>query len=466
MDELSIPEYRIKKIQNRHPKKSNSYYFTLLSKNLLVTFCLFCILLLGYSQKTLAETLIINNVTVIDATGAAPQPGISVQIIDGVIKSIDPIKDVNIPPGSAVIDASGMFLVPGFWDMHVHAHYEFFLPLFIANGVTGVREMWGIDIHHKWRKRIGEKGFISPRFYIASSVIDGDPPRLPGFTVVKNAEQARKEVNGFYALGSDFIKVYDSLSRGAYYAIVDECKELGITFVGHVPRSITPDEAIRAGQKSIEHLFHFEPYVRNNNKNPEDLYQLFKDNDTWSCPTIVVHRNYAYRKDRKELDKDRLVYFPKNLLDWWSYESDPGVRNFSKRQWENYQRFYKNLRKHVTGMNKAGVRILAGTDTNNPYCFPGFSLHDELALLVESGLTPMQALQASTRNAAEFMGKLDIMGTVEEGKVADLVLLRANPLDDISNTTKIEAVIFDGHLYDRKDLDGMLDNAKRAAAPK
>lgn len=446
-------------------KKYYGHYLKLLYKILLVTFVLICILLSGYSQTTHAETLIINNVTVIDATGAAPQPGISVKIIDGVIKSIDSIKGVTIPHGSTVIDASGMFLVPGLWDMHVHAHYEFFLPLFIANGVTGVREMWGIDIHHKWRQRIGEKGFISPRLYIASGVIDGDPPRLPGFTVVKNAEQARKEVNRFYTLGSDFIKVYDSLSRDAYYAIADECKKLGITFVGHVPHSITISEAIRAGQKSIEHLFQFRPYVLNTNKNPEELYQLFRDNGTWSCPTIVVSRNYSYRKDRKELDKDRLVYFPKYLLDWWSYENDPISKNLSKQQWEEDQKYYENLKKYVTGMNKAGVRILAGTDTNNPYCFPGFSLHDELALLVEAGLTPMQALQASTRSAAEFMGKLDTMGTVEEGKIADLVLLRANPLEDIHNTTKIEAVIFAGHLYDRKDLDEMLENAKRAAAP-
>lgn len=446
-------------------KNASAYYLTFLLKYRLAIFYLICMLLLGCGQTSPSESLIINNVTVIDATGAAPQPGRTVKITDGVIKSIQPVKGIIKQSGDTVIDASGMFLMPGFWDMHVHANQEFYLPLFIANGVTGVREMWGRDIHHEWRKRIGEEGFISPRFYIASSIIDGDPPRWPGSTVVNNAEQARKEVNRFYQLGSDFIKVYESLNRDAYYAIVDECKKLGITFVGHVPQSITFPEAISAGQKSIEHLLQFELYVLNNNKNPEELYQMFLENDTWSCPTITVHRNYAYKKDRKELDKDRLVYIPQPLADSWRYDRDPRMKNFSKNQWDAAQRFYENMKKQVTGMNKAGVRILAGTDVSNPYCFPGFSLHDEFALLVEAGLTPMQALQASTRNAAEFMGKLDTMGTVEEGKTADLVLLRANPLEDIHNTTKIEAVIFDGHLYERKDLDEMLENAKRAAAP-
>ena len=188
-------------------KKVSANYFTLLIKNRLAIFCLICMFLSGCGQTTPSESLIIKNVTVIDATGAAPQPGRSVQIVDGVIKSIAPLKDVNIPPGSTVIDASGMFLVPGFWDMHVHANYEFYLPLFIANGVTGVREMWGRDMHLKWRKRFGEKGFICPRLYIASSILDGDPPIWRGSTVVKNTEQAREEVNRFYEQGYDFMKV-------------------------------------------------------------------------------------------------------------------------------------------------------------------------------------------------------------------------------------------------------------------
>jgi imidazolonepropionase-like amidohydrolase len=253
------------------------------------------------------------------------------------------------------------------------------------------------------------------------------------------------------------------LNRAAYFAIADECKKLGFPFVGHVPHSISLPEAITAGQRSIEHLHTLELYFFNKNNKPEELYQLFIDNDTWSCPTLTVHRGLAYRIERKELDKDHMVFFPKRLVDSWSHDKDPRFKDFSKNQWGMLQRIFENQKKYVSGMNKIGVRLLAGTDTSNPYCFAGFSLHDELALLVESGLTPMQALQASTRNAAEFMGKLKKMGTVEEGKIADLVLLRANPLDDIHNTTKIEAVIFDGHLYSRTDLDEMLEKAKRAA---
>ena len=224
-------------------------------------------------QITHADTLLINNVTVIDATGSLPKSGMSVLVADGVIKSIQPVVKITKPAGSTVIDASGMFLIPGLWDMHVHANYGFFLPLFIANGVTGVREMWGRDIHHKWRKRIGEKGFISPRFYIASIIIDGDPPVWPGSIGVKDAEQARKEVDKFYKLGADFIKVYSRLNRPSYFAIADECKKLGIPFAGHVPNSVSAAKASTAGQKSIEHLTGIN--TANNDAKAKELYQLF-----------------------------------------------------------------------------------------------------------------------------------------------------------------------------------------------
>ena len=175
-------------------------------------------------------------------------------------------------------------------------------------------------------------------------------------------------------------------------------------------------------------------------------------------------RNLAYMEERQTLDEDRLEYLPASITRPWNPEIDPRFRDLTEEDREAGRRNFEHSQHLVGEMNRAGVKIIAGTDVLNPFCFPGFSLHDELQLLVESGLSPMEALQAATRNAAEFSGRLDLLGTVQTGKLADLVLLDANPLDNISNTSKISTVILNGRVYDRDSLDDMLKGAKEMAS--
>ena len=195
------------------------------------------------------------------------------------------------------------------------------------------------------------------------------------------------------------------------------------------------------------------------------LFDRLMRNGTWQSPTLTVLRNMAYLRERPELDRERLEYLPVSFTRSWDPANNPYYNGREEDYWLAEHKNFEHSKMLVGEMSRAGVKFIAGTDVLNPYCFPGFSLHDELELLVESGLSPMQALQAATRNAAEFSGKLNVLGTVEEGKIADLVLLDANPLLDITNTTKISTVILNGRAYNREALDAMLEAAKLSNEP-
>ena len=440
-----------------------------------------------------SDVVLLSNVDVIDATGGPIQTGMNVLIEDGLIAAVRQ-ADILIDRGIR-IDGTGRFLIPGLWDMHVHWYAESYLPLFIANGVTGTRQMWGFPMHYEWKSRLASsEEFVSPRTLIASTIIDGPNKIWPGSLSATNASQGREYVRRFHAMGADFIKVYSLLRLDVYLAIADESKQLGIPFAGHVPNAITLEQASDAGQRSVEHISGVAIALSSDQRDiraayydamtPEQrlalrtrildtfdpklmapLFDRLIRNGTWQSPTLTVLRNYAYLRERPELDRERLEYLPVSYTRSWDPANNPYYNGREEDYWLAEHKNFEHSKMLVGEMSRAGVKFIAGTDVLNPYCFPGFSLHDELELLVESGLSPMQALQAATRNAAEFSGKLNVLGTVEEGKIADLVLLDANPLLDITNTTKISTVILNGRAYNREALDAMLEAAKSSNEP-
>ena len=335
---------------------------------------------------------------------------------------------------------------------------------------------------------------------IASPIIDGPKPYWPGSVSVATEAQARQAVDMSKRYGADFIKVYQLLPRDLYFDIADEAKKQGIPFEGHLSVTITAEEGSRAGQKSFEHLVGVLPAVSSRSGEwfklaQEDfaaiqtkgkfeelhdspsgremletyspqkvaaLSEVFKSNGTWQCPTLVLLRMFAYGNEPEFLADPRLKYMPPSMTRSWDpakLDGDRTPQDFAYSRKE----FQKDL-EVVGAMAKAGVGMLAGTDSQNPYTFYGFSLHDELGLLVRAGLTPMQALQASTLNAATFFGMEKDLGTIEQGKIADLVLLDANPLDEIGNTKKIDAVVYGGKPYTRDQLDEMLATVEKLAA--
>lgn len=447
--------------------------------------------------------LVLTHVTLIDMTSAAPKPDMTVIVSGNRIERIGSSRTTPIPKYAQVVDANGRFMIPGLWDMHIHWYEQDYLGLFIANGVTGVRIMSGAPLHYEWRKEIEAGRLLGPRMVIASEIVDGPKPFWPNSISVKNAAEARHAVDQAKQQGADFVKVYTFLPRDAYLAIADESKKQGIAFEGHVPLSVTAEEASRAGQKSIEHMTgvleacsskrdeifnaaqadladeevsqkptFWGPHVEAlrqtqlNTYNPERanaLFASFKNNGTWQCPTLTLLRVLGYGDDPALTRDPRLRYMPPSVRDSW----DP-----SKAYGETPQQFtlakeeFDTERQIVGVMQQSGVGILAGTDTLNPFIYPGFSLHDELEYLVQAGLPPMDALQTATLNPARFLGREKDLGTIETGKLADMVLLYANPLDDIANTKKIWAVVYNGKLYDHQALDQMLSQAEMLAKRK
>jgi imidazolonepropionase-like amidohydrolase len=471
-----------------------------------VLLCLTSVLVAAETQSP-SPPLALTHVTVIDMTGAPAQPGMTVLISGGKITELGPTSRVHPPHDAHVIDATGKFLIPGLWDMHVHWSDSEFLPLFLASGVTGMRIMWGQPVHQEWRRQSKAGLLVAPHLVIASPIIDGPKPLWPGSIGVSTKVEAREAVVRVKQAGADFVKVYSFLPREEYFAIVDEAKTQNIPFAGHVPFSISQEEASRAGQKSFEHLAGLLPAVSSrsdeffqaaqadlaeelstgkptfwgthykairqaeiDNYSPEKaaaLFAVFKQNATWQVPTLTLLRSIAYTDDPAFLNDPRVKYMPRWAQKSWT--PSEALYSYGPRTPEDFAFAKKEFQKDlelVAAMQKAGVGILAGTDTSNPLCMPGFSLHDELTLLVKAGLTPMQALQTATLNPARFNHQEKDLGTIEQGKIADLVLLDANPLDNISNTTKIASVIYSGRLFMRSDLDKMLADVESVASRK
>jgi imidazolonepropionase-like amidohydrolase len=425
--------------------------------------------------------LVVTHATVIDMTGSAPMPEMTVVVQGNRIAEIGKSGEVQIPDDAQVVDGSGKFLIPGLWDMHVHLfnnvsapgtnNKETYFPLFIANGVTGVRDMFtdadDLEIVREWRSEMEAGGLIAPRIAPGSSIIDGVPVYQRNSVGVTNAEEARQAVRTFKAAGAGFIKVYNRLTRESFFAIADEAKEQNIPFAGHVPESVTAVEASNAGQKSIEHLSGMfmacsadEEMRSFSEEMCREVADVFARNNTWNAPTNVVNRS-LYLSDEEGFQNDtRLRYVSAGEAQDWKNLTDtrlrPATREYRESQFQRFLEISKIL-------HEAGVGLLAGSDVGNPYVYAGFSLHDELELYTQAGFTPYEALETATVNPSRYLGMEESVGTIEEGKFADLVLLDANPLADILNTRKISAVIMNGRLFDSATMDKMLADAAAAA---
>ena len=467
---------------------------------------LYFVLLISYVSSAQTNRYILHDINVIDVVKGKVLPHQVVSIEGDRIKDIISLNKYRKDDRDSIISLTGKFLIPGLWDMHTHVwSSDYFFPLFLANGVTGFRDMFGgVQQLQSWRKSILEGNKSFPDLFYSGPIVDGPNPVWPGSVAISNAEQGRKAVDSIKnKLKTDFVKVYSLLSRESFFAIAEECKKLQIDFAGHVPNQVTALEAAKAGMKCQEHLYGIlevasdssalffkvsnavfsgatksslgvdSPYFARterrkmllrtySEKKMKSLANELSTTKTWLCPTLLVNRNIAYMNDSTLANDSRMKYVSSFMKNFWDPKQDR-FRNASREFYEVSRQEFERKLLMIPILQKAGVRLLAGTDTPNPYCIPGFGLHDELFLFAKAGLSPAEALKTATINPAIYFSRENDFGTIDKGKIASMVVLDKNPLEDIRNTTSIHMVILRGSMMDRRQLESMLEKIRSTA---
>jgi imidazolonepropionase-like amidohydrolase len=444
-----------------------------------------------------ARDIAITHVTLIDVSSGESRPDMTVIVTGNRITFVGHSRRIPVSSSREVIDARGRFLIPGLWDMHDHALSDnragYSFPLLIANGVTGIREMGSnipLDDVNRIRHDVESHRILGPRFgALTYRLLDGRGTQFSQAVEVTDPDQARELVRTYKSRGADFMKPYNLLPRDVYLALVDEAGKQRIPVAGHVPFSMTVTEVSDLGQRTIEHNFDVlisasrnedslraklrtqpqvwpvieaEAAATYDEKKARTLFAHLARNGTWSCPTIAFYRYPSLIRDDSALRLDSTMkYVPQSAKDQWHTTFERVAKLFPTAGPGELR--YRMRSRIVAEMHRAGVRILAGTDAGAMYSVHGFSLHDELEAMVAAGLSPLNALRAATINPAKFLGRERDLGTIEKGKLADLVLLDANPLERITNTRKIFAVIADGRYFSREALNGLLARAEGAA---
>lgn len=401
---------------------------------------------------------------------------------------------------SQTIDATGKYVIPGLWDMHVHfrggdeliGENKNLLPLFVANGITGVREAGGdmtTEIF-KWRAEMENGSLIGPMIYTSGPKLDGPRATWAGSIPVVTKEDAVIAIDSLEQMNVDFIKLYDSrVTREAYIWILEEAERRGIRTSGHMPFTVMLEEAVTAGLGSVEHLYYIlkgssteEQQVTDDNINrkasfwgsmttlmdsyseeqAQKAFKMLVDNDTYVTPTMHIGNTLSYLDRDDHSNDEYLNYIGEGIIETYQGRIRSAARASEEfiAMRHRLNTAFKNL---VPKMSTAGVSLLAGSDSgaSNSYTYQGISLHQELAALVDAGLSPIEALKAATINGAKFLRVEDFYGTLAVGKSGDVLVLDANPLEDITNTQKINTLVMKSKTYSSADLKAMLESVRK-----
>lgn len=406
----------------------------------------------------------ITNVTVIDVDSGVERPATTVVTRGGQIVEVG--QSVPIPPQAVQVDGTGHYLVPGLWDMHAHhqATGVESTDLFVANGVTGTRDMGSdLEVILPLRDRISRGEVLGPEIVAAGPILDAAPSDWPFRQRVTDSGEARAAVRALKERGVDFIKVHDHTPREAFFAIAEEAALVGLPFAGHVPSGVSIEEAAASGIRSMEHLSNFQVYMAcaggaaYSLDRCRALFSGLAANRVWQTPTIAFIRNIPDIFSGRPIP--HAEYASDSLLELM--RRNAAASNLSEQALAFVRSSGETSLVVIRDLWASGSGILAGCDG----LVPGFCLHDELRSLTEAGLSPLEALKTATINVARFLGRESTQGAIEVGRRADLVLLAANPLQDIDNIRRVEAVVVRGHLLRKSDIDRIVASHKRSETP-
>ncbi len=455
------------------------------------------------------NALCIENISIIDPeVGLIPDQ--TVIIKDGKIFKVSPSVELKLASENTIVDGKGKFLIPGLWDAHVHfAYIEALAPsmfdLFLGYGITSVRDTGGrMEFVKNWKDRALANPTEAPRVMIAGPLLDGHPNVYDGSDAdhpplsvdLSSVEEVTQKVNELDSLGVDLLKAYEMLSPEQFMKITQLGKEKGLKVTGHVPLSMNVISASNAGLNSMEHMRNLELSCASNSEElfnerqnvlaqdlgetgsqrrtkihdlqrksavenydehkADEVLKVLAKNQTWQIPTMALNTMLTEQYFTKEDWKKSLAYLPEAIESEWK----KGIAMVRDRELSEFDLQYTQWKLKMVGkMHQAKIELMAGTDCPIFFLTPGLSLHEELAVLVRSGLTPLEALKTATFNPAKYFNLEDELGSIKENRWADMVILDANPLENIEHTKQINAVIKQGKLMDRATLDKLLKSA-------
>ena len=445
------------------------------------TAILFVALTILYATAADGASTAFVNVNVIPMTSDTVMYARTVIVTDGRIVTIGNVDSTSLPADAVVVDGTDRYLLPGLAEMHGHVpggsaqSLSRVLSLYVANGVTTVRGMLGQPSHLELRKRIATGKTLGPRLITSGPSLNGRSVNSP--------EAAIAMVEAQHAAGYDFLKIHPGLTWPEFAAIAATARRLGMPFAGHVPEDVGIRRALDAGIATIDHLDGYMPALLPVHDDPlgglggffgvfiadqadetkiADIVAATAAAGVWNVPTesLFQHATSAAIDLDEMVDWPEMIYMPaatvsqwhaakRDLLDDDNYDAATAARAVRIRQ------------RLITELHAAGAGLLLGSDSPQIFNVPGFAIHRELEFLVEAGLTPFEALETGTVNAAKFFGRSSELGSVTTGKVADLVLLDANPLQDISNSRRVHGVMVNGRWLSREDIDALLEQYER-----
>ena len=458
------------------------------------------LLLLAFGCKNQAHQtydLAITNANVIHLdTGEVELQNI--YISNGKIAAIETVDTKRNVKADSTIDATGKYVLPGFWDNHIHlrggdsliANNKNFLKLFMANGITTVRDAGG-DLTTsvmEWKQQITDEKLMGPTIFTAGPKIDGPGARWGGSLEVATGTDIQQAFDSLEKLMVDFVKIYDSrIDADNYIRSIEEAKKRGFVVSGHMPFTVTLDETIDAGMDGIEHLYYImkgcasnETEVTEKLKNGEmgfwdampalmgaysdstaqATFDSLKEKNVYVVPTLHIGKTLSYLDEVDHTKDPYLQYMGKGMIETYEgrIRSAMNASEEARISRKELDTFFGQLAK---SLDNAGVQLLAGSDSGafNSYTYPGISLHMELQEMVKNGIFPLNALKTSAYNGSQFLLQSDDYGTIAAGKISDLVLLNDNPLDNIENTQNIYMVIKGTQLFDHEKLQALLDEA-------